>query len=466
MTNNNISSTAPSSSSTTGASSSRSDDRARIADLAAEFESMLLVNVLRDMKSSGRWSLAGDEGDTFGAETFDQTIDVELSRYLSKAGGLGLSQRLLSAFDALARIADEAPAAASSSSSSKMSALSSAAASSGTDTSNAVNVFGRLPVSTSSGRTGWNSMRLDAPAYGGSGAEWAGFNNDRALSGGDESSVKDAFFRWTYGSSFNPAGKSKEEIGNFLRDNVQSAREYGLNVLDVDGEKILIETEERGAEWVDVVAGASSANGKWQWLCQTEYGVVGGGALGDALASLRSTPDGESRVRALMTSTTMTGEGLLASMRAEATAAASGGTFILPTNATNVTPSSPEALRTQSAAVTSAYGWRPDPFNGTATFHSGVDLRAEEGDPVASTGAGTVVFSGTDGGYGTSVVVEHANGLTTRYAHLSAALVNPGDLVEDGGIIGRVGQTGRATGPHLHYEVRVDGRAVDPLTEP
>ena len=115
--------------------------------------------------------------------------------------------------------------------------------------------------------------------------------------------------------------------------------------------------------------------------------------------------------------------------------------------------------------MTSAYGWRQDPFSGAAKFHSGVDLVAAEGDPVASTGPGTVIFSGTDGGYGTSVVVEHANGLTTRYAHLSESLVSVGDLIEDGGIIGRAGQTGRATGPHLHYEVRVDGRAVDPLTD-
>jgi hypothetical protein len=289
------------------------------------------------MKSSGRWSLAGDEGDTLGAETFDQTMDVELSRYLSKAGGIGLSQRLLGAFDALVRIADEAPAAASSSASSKLSALSSAtgSSSSATGTSNGVNALAGLGTTRIAGRTGWNSMRLDAPAYGGSGAEWAGFNNDRALSGGDDSSVKDAFFRWTYGSSFNPAGKSKEEIAGWLRDNVQSARDYGLNVLDVKGEQILIETEERGAEWVDVVSRAGAADAKWQWLTQTEFGTVGGGAIGDALANLRASSDGEARVRALMSSTTMTGEGLLASIRAEVTAAASGGTFIAPTNTLN-----------------------------------------------------------------------------------------------------------------------------------
>jgi murein DD-endopeptidase MepM/ murein hydrolase activator NlpD len=250
----------------------------------------------------------------------------------------------------------------------------------------------------------------------------------------------------------------------FLRDNVDSAREYGLNILDIQGEQILIETEERGAEWVDVVGSAGGPGAKWQWLCQTDFGVIGGGALGEAIASLRKAPDGDARVRALLTSTSMTGEGLLASVRAEVTAAASGGTFVTPRVVESV-PSTPEALRTRASNVTSAFGWRQDPFSGATSFHSGVDLRAAEGDPVASTGAGRVLFSGTDGGYGTSVVVQHANGLTTRYAHLSAALVGAGDQVQDGQVLGLAGRTGRATGPHLHYEVRVDGKAVDPLQE-
>jgi murein DD-endopeptidase MepM/ murein hydrolase activator NlpD len=307
-------------------------------------------------------------------------------------------------------------------------------------------------------------LRLDAPAYGGSGAEWAGFNNDRALAGGDDSSVKDAFFRWTYGESFNPAGKSKEEIASFLRDNIDSAREYGLNILDVTGEQILIESEERGAEWVDVVQSAGGPGAKWQWLCQTEFGVVGGGELGDALAALRNTSDGDARVRAVLTNTSMTGQGLLASLRAEATAAASGGTFVTPRVTENL-PTIPSELTAQTAAVTSAYGWRQDPFSGASTFHRGVDLQGGEGDPVTSTGAGEVIFSGTNGNYGTTVVVQHANGLSTRYAHLSEALVGVGDQIEDGQLLGLVGQTGRATGPHLHYEVMVDGRAVNPLSE-
>jgi len=73
------------------------------------------------------------------------------------------------------------------------------------------------------------------------------------------------------------------------------------------------------------------------------------------------------------------------------------------------------------------------------------------------------VFSGANGGYGTNVVIEHANGIRTRYAHLSAALVNVGDEVNEGQPIGLAGHTGRATGPHVHYEVLARGRAVDPL---
>ena len=96
-------------------------------------------------------------------------------------------------------------------------------------------------------------------------------------------------------------------------------------------------------------------------------------------------------------------------------------------------------------------------------FHRGVDLKAAEGDPVMATGAGRVVFSGQNGGYGTSVVIEHANGVKTRYAHLSAALVGVGEQVGEGQAIGRAGHTGRATGTHVHYEVLAAGQPIDPL---
>ena len=125
--------------------------------------------------------------------------------------------------------------------------------------------------------------------------------------------------------------------------------------------------------------------------------------------------------------------------------------------------SADKGLQKPSASLTSAFGWRRDPLTGQSTFHRGVDLKAAEGDPVSATGSGSVVFSGRNGGYGNSVVIEHANGLQTRYAHLSAALVHVGDQVNEGQQIGRAGHTGRATGPHVHYEVLAQGRAVDPL---
>jgi murein DD-endopeptidase MepM/ murein hydrolase activator NlpD len=122
-----------------------------------------------------------------------------------------------------------------------------------------------------------------------------------------------------------------------------------------------------------------------------------------------------------------------------------------------------QGLQRPSAALTSAFGWRRDPVTGRSKFHRGIDLKAAEGDPVSATGGGRVVFSGRNGGYGNSVVIEHANGVQTRYAHLSTALVNAGDEVSEGQPIGLAGHTGRATGPHVHYEVLAQGRAVDPL---
>ena len=115
--------------------------------------------------------------------------------------------------------------------------------------------------------------------------------------------------------------------------------------------------------------------------------------------------------------------------------------------------------------VTSGFGWRRDPFTGQARFHKGMDLRAAYGQEVSSTLPGTVAFSGTQGDYGTTVVVAHANGTRTRYAHLSAALVATGDTVEAGQLIGRVGSSGRASGPHLHLEITDRaGRPVDPAS--
>ena len=111
---------------------------------------------------------------------------------------------------------------------------------------------------------------------------------------------------------------------------------------------------------------------------------------------------------------------------------------------------------------TSGFGVRSDPFLGRPAMHTGLDFRAATGDPVRVTANGKVVNAGWSGGYGRMVEVDHGNGLSTRYGHLSEINVKIGQQVKIGDIIGEVGSTGRSTGPHLHYETRIDGEAVDP----
>jgi murein DD-endopeptidase MepM/ murein hydrolase activator NlpD len=111
---------------------------------------------------------------------------------------------------------------------------------------------------------------------------------------------------------------------------------------------------------------------------------------------------------------------------------------------------------------TSGFGIRSDPFLGRPAMHTGLDFRAATGDPVRATANGKVATSGWMGGYGRMVEIDHGNGLSTRYGHLSEIHVKVGDVVKIGQVIGAVGSTGRSTGPHLHYETRIDGDAVDP----
>lgn len=111
---------------------------------------------------------------------------------------------------------------------------------------------------------------------------------------------------------------------------------------------------------------------------------------------------------------------------------------------------------------TSGFGVRSDPFLGRPAMHTGLDFRAATGDPVRATANGKVASSGWAGGYGRMVEIDHGNGLSTRYGHLSEINVKVGDTVKIGQVIGAVGSTGRSTGPHLHYETRIDGEAVDP----
>ena len=111
---------------------------------------------------------------------------------------------------------------------------------------------------------------------------------------------------------------------------------------------------------------------------------------------------------------------------------------------------------------TSGFGVRSDPFLGRPAMHTGLDFRAATGDPVRATANGKVVASGWSGGYGRMVEIDHGNGLATRYGHMSEINVRVGDTIRIGQVIGAVGSTGRSTGPHLHYETRIDGEAVDP----
>ncbi|MGD9922959.1 MAG: peptidoglycan DD-metalloendopeptidase family protein [Pseudorhodoplanes sp.] len=112
--------------------------------------------------------------------------------------------------------------------------------------------------------------------------------------------------------------------------------------------------------------------------------------------------------------------------------------------------------------MSSGFGMRMDPFLRSPAMHTGLDMRGDTGDPVRATANGTVTTAGNNGGYGKMVEIEHRNGLSTRYAHLSSIDVKVGQSVKIGQIIGKIGSTGRSTGPHLHYETRVDGDAVDP----
>ena len=116
-----------------------------------------------------------------------------------------------------------------------------------------------------------------------------------------------------------------------------------------------------------------------------------------------------------------------------------------------------------SVSVGSVFGYRRDPFTRRAKFHSGVDIKARWGDPVGASQAGIVQFAGWYHGYGNMIIVAHGGGVTTHYAHLSSFDVEAGAHVERGTIIGRAGSTGRATSPHLHYEVRLDGNPLNPF---
>ena len=204
------------------------------------------------------------------------------------------------------------------------------------------------------------------------------------------------------------------------------------------------------------------------------------------MAALSAVEDGmESRVRRMRG--VFTDLGLdMAQLEGATPRSAVGGPFVpvkLPAEATpfdrqlfriNTTRAQVERLNRTLALVpyrkpvigevefTSGFGVRSDPFLGRPAMHTGLDFRAQMGDPVRATANGKVASSGWAGGYGRMVEIDHGNGLSTRYGHLSEISVKVGDIIKIGQVIGAVGSTGRSTGPHLHYETRIDGDAVDP----
>lgn len=130
----------------------------------------------------------------------------------------------------------------------------------------------------------------------------------------------------------------------------------------------------------------------------------------------------------------------------------------------SATGRAPAGLPLASTRITSHFGARVNPVTGLFQRHAGVDLAAPAGAPVLATGDGVVSFAGPAGNYGLLVALDHGNGIQTRYAHLSRLGVQRGQTVTSGEILGLVGSTGRSTGPHLHYEVRTQGRAINPLS--
>ena len=123
----------------------------------------------------------------------------------------------------------------------------------------------------------------------------------------------------------------------------------------------------------------------------------------------------------------------------------------------------PSVLPIEGGWYSSNFGWRIDPFNGVRAYHEGMDFMAEVGTPARAAAGGMVAYSDFHPQYGNMVEIDHGNSLITRYAHLSKRLVKIGDVVLSGGTIGQVGSTGRATGPHLHFEVRQNGTPLNPV---
>jgi murein DD-endopeptidase MepM/ murein hydrolase activator NlpD len=184
---------------------------------------------------------------------------------------------------------------------------------------------------------------------------------------------------------------------------------------------------------------------------------AGGFGLGKALsgALLKQLPHGQSSA-----------DDTVAGLAAGTDLPIAGGTTGTPTVQTMPAPAPAAATASApapaAARVSSGFGWRSDPINGETKFHKGLDLALAQGTPVYAPADGRVESVGQQTGYGLTVVVRHANGFETRYAHLSAANVRAGDTITTGEAIAHTGNTGRSTGAHLHLEVLQNSQPVDP----
>lgn len=150
-------------------------------------------------------------------------------------------------------------------------------------------------------------------------------------------------------------------------------------------------------------------------------------------------------------------DNITAQLKARADAQrAAGGTVSLA-------PAAGGFVRPVAGPITSPFGYRVHPIYGTTILHAGVDIGADSGTPIKAAQSGVVVSAGWIDGYGNATILDHGGGITTLYGHQSAFLVSAGDTVSQGQSIGRVGCTGSCTGPHLHFEVRINGTPVDPM---
>ena len=148
---------------------------------------------------------------------------------------------------------------------------------------------------------------------------------------------------------------------------------------------------------------------------------------------------------------------------AAAAAAAANQQYKPGYNATGAAAGSYSWPCASSTYITSKFGYRIHPIFQTQKYHSGVDIAANSGEPITAAAGGTITIAEYSSSYGNYVVIYHSDGTTTLYAHMSSMAVSAGQTVSKGDVIGYVGSTGNSTGPHLHFEVRVNGSCVDPL---